>query len=1596
MLPRVRLLVLGMALSLAARAWSQQLPFTHLTPESGVVSLPSPGLQTLIQDRIGYVWIGFYAAGLARYDGHAMELFGTADGLPDLTVRSMIEDGGGRLWVGTETGVVVSDRPFSVDGAGERVRFVSRIGSAQLPRTRIRRNALAVDGDGAVWVGTTGDGLFRYRFAANGTLLAERRATDADGDGKSETVWCLGSKKDGTVWASLTSGPVMIFAPGQTSPRLLTSLEGLPAAATTTIYEGPTGTLWGGTINGALWRLDRTGRIETIPTPLTERVVSIVETADGDLWAASLGAGVVRLRGDEQLHLTRRDGLLSDSAVVMIRDREGTLWLGQYGGISRLRHDYEAFTFFDAVSPSEARRLDDGPDRQTRVADPHVLPDPIAFAVLPPTKESPRLWIGTSGGVVAMTPTARDVVTLTKEEGLLSDEIYSLGRDGRRIWIGSVSGLQALSEAEPPPPLPDSQQREITIQAQRGVLTGYSFGSTYACRPISLADADGTCFASTSGLNCLLGREWFLFGRESGLPATGATNLALDGAGYLWVGTHTDGIYRSSAPLRLSSLREQVAGDRRVRAQTFAPVWRDGRVNPANIIRVLIWIDGETWVATGGGVLVFRGTRLVARIGVAEGLGGENVFSMAAAPDAKSLWVAQSRGLAQIDRSTRRVIRRVTREDGLVENEAWAYGSLAVAADGTIYLATPNGLSLYRPSLDGVNPHPPPVRLHRASVGQTDDGNNEVVFEYAALSFANEQRVRYKTRLRGYDREWSAPNATTTLRYTNLPAIFVARLYTFEVAAANEDGVWSEPLRYSFAIQPPWWLRWWSLLSVAGLVILGGYGWMKYRTRTLERLIASRTAEVQAHVEELATLDRIVEAINREISLENVLNALLEHGRTLFPRAERGAFIIFDYQKHVGGVVAASGYEEEGFDTVVTSIEDFVEEYTQESQHIGDGVYIARRTGNDGKGRSGATLAMEVTLGGRLEGFLVFENGSDPQAFDDSDVRKLRRLREHAISAVAKARAIEEAAQANAAKSAFLASMSHELRTPLNSIIGFSEILLQRLQDQIHPRMHGFLSMIMASGHHLLTIINDILDLSKIEAGKMDLHVEQVSLREVIEGVCNITRGFASKHEVIIETEIPTLPKIDSDASKLKQILFNLLSNAVKFSPAGARVTLSAAHAGDHVTLTVTDRGVGIAREDLPRIFEEFRQVGSMSRRHIGTGLGLSLVKRLAELLGGDVTVESEVDRGSSFTLTLPVRSMRPAPAFVLENILSSARPRVLVVEDDPAAFEMTRRVLDEAGYAAIGVRNGADAFRLALETSPDAITLDLMLPEVDGWSVLKQLKEDDRTRHIPVVIVSTADDHGLASALGADDYFTRPFDEGRFVERLHELTLVGAPRVLIIDDDPATHQILREVLVPAGYIVEHAASGEEGLKRARLHRPDVFVVDLLLEGMSGFEVARVFREQEATATVPIVVLTAADVSRDDRERLRERISAVVPKGATSAEQLLDALRAALSTSPRPGNDRWRDAVQSAVRSPMERRPLAGRLAGVPRLHPWRGGVHRTLRACRSCQQGGGAGRRHDGRLAAGVPFGCGCALVRKPDTIPTTSKEYANRDCYE
>ncbi len=484
-------------------------------------------------------------------------------------------------------------------------------------------------------------------------------------------------------------------------------------------------------------------------------------------------------------------------------------------------------------------------------------------------------------------------------------------------------------------------------------------------------------------------------------------------------------------------------------------------------------------------------------------------------------------------------------------------------------------------------------------------------------------------------------------------------------------------------------------------------------------------------------------------------------------------------------------------------------------------------------------------------------------------------------------------------KSQFLANMSHELRTPLNSIIGFSEVLLDGLVGEMPPEQKECVQDIHVSGEHLLALINDILDLSKIEAGRMTLEPTTFDAAELLAEVeTTVTPLIEKKSHVFTIEQAEGMPLLTADRFRIKQVLLNLLSNACKFTPAKGHITLSCRLANSATMLfSVADTGIGIKPEDQEIVFEEFRQVdGSATREMTGTGLGLSISKRLVEMHGGRIWVESEYGHGATFSLLLPLASPPAAePTATDDAAQPSDGKTVLVVEDDQQFSNLMALYLRQEGYTPVQHYSGAGVLERVRELRPALITLDIVLPDQDGWGVLLALKSDPQTKEIPVLVISSLESSELAFSLGAVDYLLKPvrWDD---LQTLLDRLVIPEPTarettVLVVDDDTEVVSLLQAMLPAERYTLLPAYDGKEGVTLARREHPDAILLDLMMPGMSGFEVLEELRADAETVNIPIIVLTAKNVTAEERKLLDSHIQGLMRKVALTPQSLLAELR---------------------------------------------------------------------------------------------------------
>ena len=622
------------------------------------------------------------------------------------------------------------------------------------------------------------------------------------------------------------------------------------------------------------------------------------------------------------------------------------------------------------------------------------------------------------------------------------------------------------------------------------------------------------------------------------------------------------------------------------------------------------------------------------------------------------------------------------------------------------------------------------------------------------------------------------------------------------------------------------------------------------------------------------------------------------------------------------------------------------------------GVHSGLQGGNDGVMRALFGIDLPKDLRDRLQQLLVpFEFGQisvyrEDESFTEPDVDMLEPFAEAAslgftryfdfrrleAQNVALEEANEEVRTATRLKSQFLANMSHELRTPMNAIIGFTRLVTRRGSDNLTERQLGNLDKVQVSADHLLNLINEILDLSKVEAGRVDIQAKNFRIEPLLQGACATVGPTMGKDGVQVNCEVGAgVGEMYSDEARIRQVVINLLSNALKFTDTGSvRVAASIKSAGrrgqgaeELLEISVSDTGIGIPEDELGHIFEEFRQVdGSSTRRHQGTGLGLAITKKLVELLGGSIAVTSVVGEGSTFTIELPVKygqsggageeragdgsptahSRLPTPASDSRGAGGQGaggkgqEPRRVIVsiDDDPNVAVLLRQELEGDGYRVISALNADEGVALVKKHQPAAVTVDILMPGKDGWETIGMLKGDPETRDVPIIVVSAMDNRDLGISMGVKDYLVKPVDREALLSALKKID-PGMKHVLIVDDEPSARDLLVEILGDEGLTTRTAVNGREALLRIEEEIPDAILLDLMMPEVDGFEVVQKLQENESWKGIPVIVVTAKDLELEEKTFLSERVERVVQKGRLEPEELGRVVREAIAAEEQRG-----------------------------------------------------------------------------------------------
>ncbi len=683
----------------------------------------------------------------------------------------------------------------------------------------------------------------------------------------------------------------------------------------------------------------------------------------------------------------------------------------------------------------------------------------------------------------------------------------------------------------------------------------------------------------------------------------------------------------------------------------------------------------------------------------------------------------------------------------------------------------------------------------------------------------------------------------------------------------------------------------------------------------LEAKVQARTRELARTVYEVQGLAEVGQVVSSTLDLDRVLESIVVHAVQL-SNADAGTLLEFDPERerflvranHAVTQTLARALEGEGglAEQSIMRRAALGQQIVQVADVLADDLLAEGEVRVESNFR--ALLAVPLLREDNIVGGLIVRR-TDPGEFPPDSIRLLQMFAAQSVLAIQNAHLYQEIEEkgreiglANQHKSEFLANMSHELRTPLNAILSYSQLVQEELEDIGNTEFAADLQKIHSAGRHLLDLINEILDLSKIEAGKMTLYLESFDVSSLIQDTVSLVRPLTEKNGNLLRVDCPQqIGSMHADLIKVRQTLFNLLSNASKFTEQGTiflTVKREVEEGEPWITMAVEDTGIGMTPEQLARLFEAFTQAdASTTRRYGGTGLGLAISRHFCQMMGGDITVDSRPGHGSTFTVRLPVHVEDPtatptAPLLAKLEVATDGRPTILVIDNDPTVHELVGRFLEPDGYQILHATDGDEGFKIARQFHPAAITLDVLMPGTDGWGVLSALKSDSDLAGITVIMMTIVDERPMGYALGASEYLSKPIDRDRLISALAKHVRSRGPvTVLIAEDDPGTREILRRTLEPSGWSVIEAGDGHQALARLEEQTPDAIVLDLMMPGMDGFELLSALKARHEWAGIPVIVVTAKDLTNDDRSRLQGSVQAIVGKSTAGVETSLVEIR---------------------------------------------------------------------------------------------------------
>lgn len=1309
--------------------------------------------------------------------------------------------------------------------------------SSGLPAAQVRK--FWIDPEGLLWIATLG-GVTRF----DGNEFTYLGSEDGLIDDRVFNLW----REPSGLWWFCTARGISRYDPaahrrGDQPFRNFTLEQCQLKGEVHAVTQTSDGTMWFGCNNGVVSRLEN-GRFTASALPPDSNGNSIMKMTaapDGAVWVGSL-AGLVHFDRTNFVNVTKELGAATPADSPEIA-ADGSVWFGGQGS--------GLWQFIPA-------RPGSGPGQLRRWTRQDGLVDDIVFS--PHHAPDGRVWVAAAGGVSIFD--GKSFVNFTAADGLADNEVYTITSsvDGT-VWLGTSSGKISRYEGARSA-LFSLADGLVSLNKLYGAGAEFALGSGVEAGDSSLWFESGGPFEEQKGVVRFNGRGFETVPLPAAVSSNAVSGMVSGSDGAVWLGIYGSGLARhKDGRFQLFTQKDGLAGD--------------------DVSCLARTSDGVLWIGTATNGLSRYDGRAFRNFSTKDGLTARVIVALAAGPQ-NEIWMGtQGAGALRYDGSS---FMDYTTAQGLAGNTVF---SILPTARGEVWFGTKNGL----------------VRLFDGRFATYGRAKDRLADAAVLDLWQDAHGILWMATLAGLTRydghAWSTLRASDGLGANQVLSILQDRRGAFWLS--TEQGI----ARYvpdRTVPRPP-------------------------RVRVLADQEYTDTNEIVRFTAGQWTVFRL-DAVDLKTRGD------LRRFRWQFAKGTPE----IEGAREAPGWLPASGATQFEWTTNRAGIYTFAAQYIDRDLNYSPPTVLRLHVAPPWYanmaivGPSGCAFAALLFVSGfsatralkrkreadRLRERLYQEEHAAREAAEVAR-REIESRNAQLAAAKEEAEQAREAADAaNQAKSRFLANMSHELRTPLNAIIGYSEMLEEELGATGQQELIPDLQKIHAAARHQLGLINDILDLSKIEAGKMTLFLEDIDVAKMIEDVATTLQPLMAKNANRLVVDCPpTVGRIRADVTKVRQILFNLLSNACKFTQNG-EIMLRAARSPDPVAgtspparaegslsaetlvLTVADTGIGMSSEQLSKLFQAFSQAdASTTRRFGGTGLGLAITRKFCQMMGGDLTVQSEMGKGSTFTVTLPAhvqalatetaqRTDRPvaAPA-------AAVGPLVLVIEDDPNARDLIQRTLSKEGFRTEFATSGQAGLNLAEALHPAVITLDVMMPSMDGWEVLSALKTNPATKSIPVIMVTIVDDKNIGFALGAADYFVKPVDWTRLLSVLRQYRKAQtSPTVLIVEDEASMREMLRRTLEKEGWRVLLAENGRQALDRLAEQAPALILLDLLMPEMDGFAFMDELHKRTDCARMPVIVITAKDLTAEDCQRLDGQVTRILQKSAMNLDHLVAQIRA--------------------------------------------------------------------------------------------------------